>query len=218
MSSFDRVTRVWGDLKYMDEARALYLRDLIKKNNCSDLLEIGFAYGKSSSYLAAILEDEGRGHLTTIDKRTSKKRKPQIGKVLAAVELSHRVTPIFAWRSYTWELAKMLEQAPRPQFDFCYFDGGHTWDQTGFGLQLVDCLLRPGGWIVFDDLDWTINKSMGLRKKRKTKARIEKIYSEDERAARGVRMVWELLLPRLGYRNLHEEKPFGWGVAQKPSA
>jgi predicted O-methyltransferase YrrM len=200
----------------MNEKRAEFMRRLIRKNKSTDLLEIGFAHGKSSCYLAAILEDEGRGHLTTIDRVAAKKRKPAIDEVLAAVDLSHRVTPILAWRSYTWELAKMLQQTPRPQFDFCYFDGGHTWDQTGFGLLLVDMLLRPGGWIVFDDMDWTLKHSISLRKKAKTKARLEKTYSEDEREAQGVRMVWDLLLPRFGYQNLHEEKTLHWGVAQKP--
>jgi predicted O-methyltransferase YrrM len=212
MASFDTVTARWRDLRYMDESRAAYLRELIRRHGCTDLLELGFAHGKSSAYLAAILEDQGRGHLTTIDNRRSRKREPAIDSVLAEVGLAHRVTPIFARRSFTWELAKMLQQSPRPQFDFCYLDGGHTWDVTGFGFVLVDMLLRPGGVVVFDDLDWTIAESQSAQ--RRTKA--YRKYSEDERAAKGVRMVWDIVVPRFGYTNMVEKREFHWGIAQKP--
>ena len=215
MSAFDRVTAAWGDLVYMDEARAAFLRELVRAQNLAEVLELGFAHGKSSAYIAAILEDEGRGHLTTIDLEAVTARTPAIGEVLAAVGLTHRVTPILAARSYTWELSKLLRRAPRPQFDLCYFDGGHTWDQTGFGFLLTDMLLRPGGWIVFDDLNWTINRSLAARGLAPEEG--YKGYSADEKEARGVRMVFDLLVPHLGYVNAREEKRFRWGVAQKPA-
>ena len=160
MSFFDRVTSTWKALKYMDEARGRYLRDLIREHKSSDILELGFFQGKSSAYLAAILEDEGRGHLTTMDTTRAKERHPNIEQVLDRVGLSHRVTPIYAERSYTWEMGKLLAKAPREKFDLCYLDAGHTWDTTGFGFVLTDMLLRPGGIVVFDDLDWNMNNSM----------------------------------------------------------
>ena len=65
------------------------------------------------------------------------------------------MTPILPFRSFTWELQKLIAQVPRPRFDLCYFDGGHTWDNTGFGVLLVDILLRPGGILVLDDMNWS---------------------------------------------------------------
>ena len=41
------------------------------------------------------------------------------------------------------------------KYDFCFIDGAHTWDTDGFAFCLVDRMLRPGGWIIFDDLNWT---------------------------------------------------------------
>jgi hypothetical protein len=134
--------------------------------------------------------------------------------VLDKVGLSHRVKPIFAHRSFTWELAKLLKQRSRPQFDCCYFDGGHTWDVTGFGFVLVDMLIRPGGWIIFDDLDWTIERSIS---RTPSFANSYKTYSADEKLVPGVRLVWDLLLPHFGYVNRSEEEHFHWGIAQKPA-
>ncbi len=52
---------------------------------------------------------------------------------------------------------KMFEEDLQPQFDFCYIDGAHSCDVSGFGFLLVDRLLVPGGWVHFDNLDWTFS-------------------------------------------------------------
>lgn len=213
MSKFDEVTRRFGSLKYMDEARAVRARALIAEHGCADLLEIGFHKGKSSAYFAAMLEDQGRGHLTTIDRMAARAHQPGIGDVLGELGLSHRVTPIFAERSHTWELARMLEAPSAPRFDFCYFDGGHTWDTTGFGLVLVDMLLKPGGVLLVDDLNWSINRSVTATPGR---AKAYEGYSEDEKAAQGVDLAFRTILPHLGYRDLSRVE-FSWGVAIKPT-
>lgn len=216
MRTFDEVTERFGDVRYMGEAQATFLRDFIVLRDLRDLLEIGFYQGKSSSYLAAILEDRGgEGHLTTIDRMSAKDKSPDIEELLGALGLTHRVTPLWAERSYTWELGRMVRDGRRALFDFCYFDGGHTWDPTGFGFVLVDMLLKPGGWIIFDDLDWTIEKSIARSEGR---ASAYARFSEDERQARNVRMVFETIVPHLGYDSLSEEPRFHWGIARKPSA
>ncbi|KAA1376312.1 class I SAM-dependent methyltransferase [Aeromicrobium fastidiosum] len=212
MSSFDRVTETWGDLKYMNLARAKYLRDLIVREDLSDLLELGFYKGKSSAYMGAVLEDLGRGHLTTMDRISARGHQPEINEVLETVGLAHRVTPIFAHRSFTWELGRMVEQTPRPQFDFCYLDGGHTWDVTGFGFLLVDMMLKPGGIILLDDLDWSIAGSPQARTPEGAKT--YEAYSDDEKAAKGVRMTFELIADHLGY-DIEEVPKFQWGIARK---
>ncbi|PZQ51294.1 MAG: hypothetical protein DI556_03740 [Rhodovulum sulfidophilum] len=214
MSHFDRVTEVWGALRYMDEPRARFMRDIIDRENCEDLLEIGFWKGKSSAYFAAILEDRGRGHLTTIDRKKGGDFQPRIEEVLTKVGLAHRVTPIHAHRSYSWILARMLEKQPRPVFDFCYFDGGHTWDNTALGLLLVEMLLRPGGILVVDDLNWTIDASIA---RTPSLAKKYASYSPNERRAHPVKMAWDHIVPRLGFENLSVEPAFHWGIARKPA-
>ena len=212
MRAFDETDRKIGKLEYMTRGNAEFMRDFISDRNLSSLLEIGFFKGKSTAYFAAILEDLGRGHITTVDKKTALDHQPNIDGVLEMTGLSHRVTRVVADRSYTWELLKMSRRAQPPQFDFCYFDGGHTWDATGFGFVLVDRLLKPGGWIIFDDLDWTIEKSL------ESSPHMEKTYRKhgaDERTTPAVRLVFETLVREFGYRNMSEIGEYSWGVAQK---
>lgn len=213
MSCFERVKSRFDDLPYMGHSQAALMRDLVSERDARDILEIGFYHGKSSAYFAAILEDLGRGHLVTIDRENARRREPNIEQVLSALDLAHRVTPVYARRSYTWEMARMIRTEPRPQFDFCYFDGGHTWDGTGFGFVLVDMLLRPGGWIVFDDLPWTIEAAIRDRPKVPKQWRS---FSPDELSAPAVSLVFELLVPHLGYTDQAVINRGRWGLARKP--
>lgn len=210
---FEKVRSTFDELEYMRHPQAKIMRKLIIRHDARDILEIGFYHGKSSAYFAAILEDLGRGHLVTFDMKNARTREPNIEQVLSTLGLSHRVTPIFAERSYTWELARMIRSSPRPQFDLCYFDGGHTWDATGFGFALVDLLLRPGGWIVFDDLGWTIEAAL---KDRPKPPKTWLACSPDERATPAVDLVFDLLVPHLGYVDRRIINNGRWGLARKP--
>jgi predicted O-methyltransferase YrrM len=212
-NNFDNVHKAFSDLQYMRVPQAVLMRDFIVEHAVRDILEIGFYHGKSSAYFAAILEDLGRGHLLTIDLVSAQKRELNIDQVLSTLGLRHRVTPVFAERSYTWELGKMIRTVPRPQFDLCYFDGGHTWDLTGFGFLLVDMLLRPGGWIIFDDLEWTMQSAM---KDRPVPPRQWRACSADEQATPGVKLVFDLLVPHLGYTDRSVINGGRWGIARKP--
>jgi predicted O-methyltransferase YrrM len=202
----------WQRVPFMKLSQARFLRKFIREHDLADVLELGFFHGKSTAFIAAILEELGRGHVTTCDKRNALERSPNIHEVLESLGLEHRVTVQVAHRSFTWEMARMLESRPRPTFDFCYIDGAHTWDGTGFSFFLVDLMLRPGGWIIFDDLDWTI-----AGREAKVGPRFEyRAYSDEEKEAKQVRKVFEVLAVERGYTDMYEHERFRWGVARKP--
>lgn len=211
MSHLDIVDEHYADTPYMTRSRANLVKAIIEDNNAKDIIEVGFFHGKSSCYIAAILEDQDAGHLSTFDLSKARDKEPNIEEMLAKTGLSHRVTPFFAKRSYTWELQRLITASPRPQFDFCFFDGGHTWDNTGFGVLLIDMLLRPGGLILLDDMDWTIGGSQYYQN---NPGRM-KPYDMDEREAPAVRRVWETILPHLGYEQVCEYREFQLGLARK---
>lgn len=212
MSATDAVFARYGSIPHTDRRRAEAIEAFIHDNEFCDLLELGFAHGKSSAIMAATLRDLGRGHLTTIDRVQARRMDPSLDEVLEDLGLTEWVTAYYEPRSYTWRLMRLLEAYREPVFDFVYIDGGHSWDATGFGFCLVDRLLRPGGWVLFDDLDWTF-KSMEARYNGALPWWLRQMPQE-ERNTRQVRKVWELLVKRHpGYGSFREEGP--WGFARK---
>jgi predicted O-methyltransferase YrrM len=207
----ERVDEKFPGLSFMKPAQAAFIRDLVTQHSLDNLLELGTLHGKGTAYMAIIQEERGRGHVTTLDRARSADISPNAEEVISALGMEHRVTIRRAERSFTHTLMQMLEEKPRPKFDFAYIDGAHTWDGTGFSFYLVDLLLRPGGWVIFDDLDWTIEKADSQKKKR---MRSYRDYSIEERKLPLVRKVWEILVPEAGYINRRERER--WGIAQKP--
>lgn len=207
---FNDVDSAVTGTKFMSPEQGRKVYDLIVDNRLSRVLELGFAHGKSTCYFAAAVEEVGGDpHVVTMDLKSARRREPNIEQLLDKCGLAHLVTPVYAHTSYTWELMKLLEQDPQPRFDFAYIDGGHTWDVSGFGFLLVDRLLAPGGWVLFDDLDWTLGRSPSMKDKPWVKR-----LSDEERNTAQVRKVFELLVATHGdYINVHEQKSWGW--AQK---
>lgn len=190
-SSLQVVDAAIGKLPYMTLAQAEWLEGLLRTHRLTRCLELGFYHGKSSAFIAAILRDMGGGHLTTIDRVSARELKPNIDAVLRQTGLTPLVTVYYEPRSYTWRLMKMLAQVPRPVFDFVYIDGGHSWDVSGYAFFLTSKMLRPGGWMLFDDLDWTFSKM--IKPNEAMPGWLRKMPAE-EREAPQLRLVWELLV------------------------
>ena len=214
MKTIEDICKELECVPYMKYKQAQIIKLAIVENNFKNGLEVGFFHGKSSLLIASIFEEIGEGHLITYDLESARNRDPNILQLLNDYNLSHRVTPVFCKRSYTWELAKIIKDMKGPIFDFCYLDGAHTWDATGFGFFLIDILLKPGGIIIFDDMDWTINKSPAYQKFLKEGKDPYSQFPEDEKNSSCVRMVFEKLVPTRGYL-CSEIESVHWGLCQK---
>lgn len=192
--------------------RMLY--EFVLGSGAADVLELGFAHGTSSCYIAAALDERGAGALTTIDRASALERRPNIRELLDLTGLGPYVRPIFAETSYNWELMKLIEEhtergVAQPCFDFCFVDGAHTWDDDGLAFFLVDKLLRPDGWILFDDLHWRYADSPTMKEDPAVRG-----LPEDQRATPQMMKVFSLLVfqhPQYDHYRVHA----GWGWAHK---
>jgi predicted O-methyltransferase YrrM len=209
MLSNTEVKRRVGATPVMSPEQAERLTWLIAEHGVRDILELGFSHGVSTCYMAAALGRGHGGHIVTIDREVARTRQPNIEELLARIGERERVTVYFEPTSYTWRLMKFLEETPPPQFDLCYIDGAHSWFVDGFAFFLVDLLLKPGGWIVFDDLYWTYATSPSL-----VQSKLVKEMPEDERTTPQVHKIYELLVkPHPSYHNFRIEA--NWAYAQK---
>lgn len=208
--SIEDTNEILKDIFGMSYGQARYLERFIKSRNLSDLLELGFAHGVSSCYMATMLKDSGKGHLTTIDLSSAYYRKPNIEELLNKLDLQDYVSVYYEYESYNWRLMKFIEENDSPIFDFCYIDGAHDWNVDGFAFLLVDKLLKPGGWIIFDDMDWSFGSSPSMKN-------IDRVKNmpDDVKNTPHIATVFNLLVKtNPNYCNF-EVTDFGWGIAQK---
>jgi predicted O-methyltransferase YrrM len=211
---FDPVAYVnekYDDLRMMRSADGKRFSELLEEHDCKKCLELGFNQGKSSAYIAATLKALGRGHLTTIDMHYAEAREPNIGKVMSDLDLEDWITYHYENQSYTWRLMKFIEE--ERTFDFCYIDGGHVWDVTGYGFCLVDRLIPVGGLVIFDDLDWTIKGGIPAERLPKYP---DPAFTEEFINTEQARKVFDLLVAGSGKYDCSEWKAFG--IAKKVKA
>jgi len=211
---FKDIARILKEVPYMSNLEGKVVYDFIRRSGFQNILELGFAHGTSTCYFAAAIEENGSGLITTMDNQLAKDRKPNIFALLNKTKLSRYVKPIFADSSYTWELMKIIENQTirgvcKPQFDFCFLDGAHTWEVDGLTFFLVEKLLKPGGWILFDDLEWSFAQSPSLQN-----SKVVQKMPEDQKTTPQVKKVFSLLVCQ--HQNFENIKIFNdWGWAQK---
>lgn len=173
----------------MEPAQGVEITRFIRENQLSRCLELGFAHGVGTAYLAHAVAGMENGRVVTIDREEARSRNPDIHTALRRVGVpSDRVEIYFEPTSYTWRLMRFLEAGRQDDFDFIYIDGAHTWAVDGLAFYLCAQLLRPGGWILFDDLDWTLATSSVAGEPWVQALPIE------ERETPQVRKIWELLV------------------------
>jgi predicted O-methyltransferase YrrM len=203
------VADIVGNTPHMDPAQGKQITDFILENGVTDILELGFRHGVSTAYMAAAMARAGKGRIVTVDLASARQNTPNIEELLTRVGERDRVEIFYEPTSYTWRMMRMLQQDPTPRFDLCYLDGAHDWFVDGFAFFLIDRLLRPNGWILFDDLDWSYAGSPALKNTDRVKQ-----MPEDERTSKGVRLVYDLLVKtHPGYHNFRDEGE--WAFAQK---
>jgi predicted O-methyltransferase YrrM len=204
-------------IPHIEPVRARELYNFVLESGSTDILELGTAHGTSTCWMAAALDERSTGNIVTLDLQSEDDvRDPNLRALIPRTGLGAYITPVLTERSYLWELMKLVEEntvdgACTPIFDFCFIDGAHTWDVDGFAFFLVDKLLRVGGWMLFDDLHWTLDgmyKSMGVAP-RGEPAR--------ERSTAQVGKIFGLLVcQHPSYGNVRVDGDWGW--AQKTTA
>lgn len=150
----ERIANKTAGFPYMRLQQARYLADRFVEWQPCNVLEIGTFHGTGTCYLAEMVR-ERNGHVTTVDLpwTATEKMGCHVEEQLEKCDLDN-VTIVRREDGAEGLLFEHL-QAGNPPFDFVYIDGGHQWPKTvpQFCLSLV--CLRPGSWLLFDDISNT---------------------------------------------------------------
>jgi predicted O-methyltransferase YrrM len=160
--------------------------------DAKQIAEIGVYRGDTTCGLASIAGSDGWLHLFDFETTLV-----DVGERLRGIGFdrftlygaSHR------WLdSYNWGLMKMLEAHDEPILDYVFIDGAHTWAVDGFAFLLCDRLLKPGGHIDLDDIDWTLASSPSLSPDVFPATSI--MYTDEQIQTRQVERIVDLLVRR----------------------
>lgn len=181
------IDRVNG-IPHMTPEEGRYIDSFLREHQLRNCLELGFAHGVGTAFLANAVRDMG-GRVSTIDLVSARERQPDILTTLqrAGVD-SQQVDIYFEPTSYNWRMMKFLQEGRGGTFDFVYLDGAHSWAVDGLAFHLSKLLLRPGGWLLFDDLNWTFDTSSVA-----AEDWVQRMPAE-ERKTPQVRLIWDLLV------------------------
>ena len=188
--------------------RGAVLYRMILEHRYRSCLELGFAHGVGTAYMAGAIAELGEGRVVALDRVGARTRSPRADELLESLGLLDWIELVYGELSYTWYLLDRLEKQDR-KFDFCFLDGSHTWETDGLAVLLLERLMSPGGMIVLDDLDWTYETSPTLARRPETLR-----LPERERTTPQIRKVFELLVKgNPAFTQVHERD--GWGFALK---
>ncbi|WP_026491357.1 class I SAM-dependent methyltransferase [Butyrivibrio sp. XPD2002] len=96
--------------------------------------------------------------------------------------------------SYSWNLAKMIldEKENKDFFDFVYLDGAHTFIHDAITTVLLKRMIKVGGILLFDDVDWTLATSPTMSPSVNSNTSMR--YSDEQIEACHISMVTELFM------------------------
>lgn len=214
---YEAVAAKIDGIPHMTRQQGQKVYDHIRATRSTSVLEIGTANAVGTSYIAAALDAIGDGRVTSVD-HTTARYEPGPQKVLADVGLAHRVELIRnPDSSYNWWLKKQIVARSdsagntEPVYDFVFLDGAHEWNIDGLAVVLIEKLLKPGGWLLLDDLDWTYATSPSVIA---SPSALPKNLSEEELHEPHIRAVFDVLLkPHPAFTEFRDDG--GWGWAKK---
>ena len=166
--------------------------------------EIGVYEGDTAHLVAHALEPGATMQLFDYTEKIREvEARLKADESLVDKDLDVRLTPnsdIF-YDSYNWSLAQCLMEGL--SYDMVFIDGAHTWHHDGMAFMLADKMLRPGGIVVFDDVDWALAISKTMRPL--AYPEIVGQYTEDQIMALQVKMIIDLLVkPDPSYEEIIE--------------
>ncbi len=129
------------------EDRGKYLFDLVRARRPALTLELGFAYGTSTLFIAEALRQNGRGHHVVID--------PLERTRFDGLGLKHlEEAGLASWVTFHEEPAELCLPrlvADGTVADFAFDDSGHLFDHVITEFLFLARLLRTGALLVVDD-------------------------------------------------------------------
>lgn len=134
-----------------------FIRNIVASNDIQRTIEVGCAYGLSSLFICAGLQNKPARQHTIIDPFQSSQ-----WKNIGVSNLKQAGVDYFDLIEEYSEIALPKLLSEQKTYDFGFIDGWHTFDHTLIDFFYLNRMLRVGGIVIIDDVLYpSINKLMG---------------------------------------------------------
>ncbi|MCF6256307.1 MAG: class I SAM-dependent methyltransferase [Gammaproteobacteria bacterium] len=215
---FEEIYSIVGGVKYIKTKNAQFLYDLILREELTHILELGIAHGTATCYMAAALQELGKGSITAVD-LFKNSFQPSAEEQLQKSGLAEIANVVRMQTGYTWFLHDEILRNTKDNtcneiYDLCIIDGPKNWTIDGAAFFFADKLLKKNAWIIFDDYNWTYAAADNRRDI--TDGITHRSLSAEEQETPHVRDIFELLVKQHPcYGNFMLLEGSGWALAQK---
>ncbi len=218
LNSFIPPTDWQGTLFLLPQAAMHSIYHFIVDNKLHNCIELGTGFGATSCVMGAAVDALNGGRVITVDKYL---HQPINVKVLMQqVGLSENCIDVVVDElGYNWYLPELIRQQTheglcQPLFDFCLLDGAHEWEPDALAFFMVARLLKPGGWIAIDDINYYFRIMPSWRE-------THGHYTDRELDTFQMKMVYELAVQQHpDFENFHltHEGRIGWAQKKHQSS
>lgn len=169
-------------------------RRVLADNPAPLLCEVGVGLGATSIELCKLLDHRGEIWFFDFEEKLAELAADLVAAGFANFRTFGNSRRTFD--SYAWTLAMQLRRrraaGGQGFIDLAYLDGAHTFFHDAPATVCLKEMLRPGGYLLMDDYDWTIAVSPTMRPS--VNPAIVRDYTDEQIELSHVEMVCALLL------------------------
>lgn len=155
LSSLDNLDSLSEGIPWSPTRVCHLLYNLVLTFDRPEVVEIACCYGKATIYLAAAAKLRN-GHLRSVDREEYYWKGNSVRDLLRKSDLLS-TTKLDLKSDARWYLLKLLTRNRGMWIDVAFLDLAHTVEIDSFASLALWTHLKPGGIMVFDDIDWVPN-------------------------------------------------------------
>ena len=174
------------------------LRRLLEVQPSATVAEVGVGIGATSIEMVKMMGGKGSLHLFDFEDRVSELAADlRNSEFCQGLEIVEHGNSRKTFDSYAWTLASMVLSMRNAgqsteAFDFVYLDGAHSYQYDAPSCVILKEMIKPGGYLVFDDMYWSFMKSPVMNPTKKPD--IKNHYSDEQLEQPHIEMVVKLFM------------------------
>ena len=165
-------TKGFETLSRADTSVIKYMSEVLRTNPNPVFIEIGVGVGATTLPTAELMNNRGSMLLFSRERDVLELTSDLKKRGFTNID-SNWGSPSKIYSGYHFELARAATDGLLPKFDLAYIDGGHVFHLDAPATCILKEYCKPGGYMIFDDYNWSLSKSPSMNPAKRPETAIE---------------------------------------------